>query len=116
MAREDLRSGDDVRDDVLSAPGPPEVRRDRKEHGGSTDRFDDDALAARTEQERVDAGLADYAPGSVPPATDDPVPVDLTATAAYREEKAQIDLEVDRGLIATEGERPDFPPSRYPDS
>ena len=70
MAREEQRSGDDVRDDVLSAPGPPDVRKDRRQHGGSIDRLDDDALAARTEQERVDAGLADYAPGSVPPATD----------------------------------------------
>jgi hypothetical protein len=42
-------------------------------HAGMPDRLDDDALAAATEQERVDAGLADYAPSQVPPATD-PLP------------------------------------------
>ncbi len=117
MAREELRSGDDVRDDVLSAPGPPDVRRDRREHGGAADRLDDDALAERTEQERVDAGLDDYDPAAVPPATDgDPLPVDVTETAQYQDEKAEIDRETDQGLLAGGGEKPDFPPSRYPDS
>lgn len=72
MESESPRSGDEVRDDVLAAPGPPDVHRDRREHGGAPERLDDDALAARTGQERVDAGLADYDPDSVPPATDDP--------------------------------------------
>jgi|SRR5215207_11255816 len=114
MAREDPRSGDDVRDDVLSAPGPPDVRRDRREHGGASDRLDDDELAERTDQERVDVGLADYAPESVPPATDDPVPMDLTETEEYQTEHAEVDTQVDRGLIASGEDRPDFPPSRYP--
>jgi hypothetical protein len=116
MARDDLRSGDEVRDDVLSAPGPPDVRRDRREHGGAPDRLDDDALAERTEQERVDTGLEDYDPNAVPPATDDPVPVDITETREYQDEKAEIDAEVDKGLLSSGGERPDFPPTRYPDS
>src|SRR5215207_8963638 len=116
MAREDPRSGDDVRDDVLSAPGPPDVRRDRREHGGAAERQDDDALAERTDQERVDAGVADYAPSSVPPATDDPVPMDLTETGQYQDERAEVDRQVERGLLPTEGERPDFPPSGYPDT
>jgi hypothetical protein len=116
MARDDLRSGDDVRDDVMSAPGPPEVRRDRREHGGAAERFDDDALAERTEQERVDAGLDDYDPDDVPAATDDPVPVDITETEQYQDEKAEIDVEVDKGLLSSGGERPEFPPSRYPDN
>jgi hypothetical protein len=116
MARDDLRSGDDVRDDVMSAPGPPEVRRDRREHGGAAERFDDDALAERTEQERVDAGLDDYDPEDVPAATDDPVPVDVTETEQYQDEKAEIDVEVDKGLLSSGGERPDFPPSHYPDN
>ncbi len=116
MAREEPRSGDDVRDDVLSAPGPPDVRRDRREHGGAADRLDDDALARRTEQERVDAGVADYDPDAVPPATDDPVPVDITETAEYQDEKAEIDRETNQGLLASGGQRPDFPPSSYPDS
>lgn len=116
MAAEELRGGEDVRDDVMSAPGPPDVRRDRREHGGAADRLDDDALADRTEQERVDAGLDDYDPAAVPPATDDPAPVDIRDTAEYREEKAEVDSEVDRGLLASGGERPDFPPTSYPDS
>ncbi len=115
-APEDRRSGEEVAADVLAAPGPPdqELHRDRREHGGAADRLDDDALAERTQQERVDAGLADYDPDAVPPATDDPVPVDLTETEVYREEVEQIDREVADGRLAT-GERPDFPPSSYPD-
>ena len=116
MARDDLPSGEDVRDDVMSAPGPPEVRRDRREHGGAPDRLDDDALAERTEQERVDAGVDDYDPDNVPPATDDAVPVDITETQEYQDERAEIDVEVDKGLLSSGGQRPDFPPSSYPDS
>ena len=116
MARDDRRSGEDVRDDVLSAPGPPEVWRDRHEHGGAADRLDDDRLAERTEQERVDAGVADYDPDTVPPATDDPVPVDITETDQYQQERAEIDVEVKKGLLSSGGERPDFPPSSYPDN
>jgi hypothetical protein len=108
------RSGEEILEDVLAAPGPPDVRRDRREHGGAAERLDDDALAARTEQERVDAGLADYAPDAVPPATDDPVPVDVTETDVYRQEAEEIDREVADGRLAT-GDRPDFPPSRYPE-
>ena len=39
-------------------------------HAGMPEKLDDEALAAATEQERVAAGLADYAPSQVPPATD----------------------------------------------
>jgi hypothetical protein len=116
MARDDLRSGEEIRDDVMSAPGEPEVRRDRREHGGAPLHPDDDALAARTEQERVDAGLDDFDPDAVPAATDDPVPVDITDTEQYRAEKEEIDVEVDRGDIPSGSERPDFPPSSYPQS
>ena len=42
------------------------------------------------------------------------MPVDLTETDVYRQEVEQIDREVAEGLLAT-GERPDFPPSRYPE-
>ena len=116
MARDDLSNGEEVRDDVMSAPGPPDVRRDRREHGGASERFDDDALAERTEAERVDAGLEAYNPDDVPAATDDPVPVDITETEQYQEERAEIDVEIDKGLLSSGGERPDFPPSRYPDN
>jgi hypothetical protein len=116
MARDDLSNGEEVLEDVMSAPGPPEVRRDRREHGGAPDRLDDDALAERTEQERVEAGIDDYDPDDVPPATDDPVPVDITETEQYQDERAEIDLEVDKGLLPSGGQRPDFPPSHYPDN
>jgi hypothetical protein len=114
-APDDPRSGEEVAADVLSAPGPPdlELRRDRREHGGAADRLDDDMLAERTQQERVAAGLADYDPDSVPPATDDPVPVDLTETEVYRREVEEVDREVADGQLPT-GQRPDFPPSSYP--
>ena len=44
--------------------------RDRHEHGGYTARPDDDLLQHRTEEERVQAGVDDYDPDDVPPATD----------------------------------------------
>jgi hypothetical protein len=49
-----------------------EGERDRRFHGGSPAHLDDDELARRTEAERVDAGLDDYDPNEVPPATDPP--------------------------------------------
>ena len=100
----------------MSAPGPPEVRRDRREHGGAAEQSTTTRCAERTEQERVDAGLAAYDPDDVPAATDDPVPVDITETEQYQDEKAEIDVEVDKGLLSSGGERPDFPPSHYPDN
>ena len=60
---------DDVMEPRDSAlPGP-----DRQGHAGMPERLDDDALERATQEERVDAGLADYAPDDVPPATD-PLP------------------------------------------
>ena len=58
-------------DEVRAAPDPADIRKDRREHGGMPLRPDDDELAARTEAERVDAGLEDYAPDLVPPATEE---------------------------------------------
>lgn len=116
MARDDLSNGEEVRDDVMSAPEGPDVRRDRREHGGAPERLDDDALAERTEDERVDAGLDAYNPDEVPAASDDPVPVDITETEQYQDEKREINREVDAGLLASGSERPDFPPTRYPDN
>ena len=49
-----------------------QFHRDRRVHGGEIDRLDDDKLARLTEEERVDAGLDDYDPDEVPPATDTP--------------------------------------------
>ncbi len=47
-----------------------QFHRNRREHGGAPDRLDDDQLARLTEEERVDAGLDDYDPDEVPPATE----------------------------------------------
>ena len=117
MARDDQPTGEDVVEDVMSAPGPPEVHRDRREHGGGgmPGHVDDDALAERTEQERVELGLDDYDPDDVPPATDDPVPTDITESEQYQEERIEIEVETNEGLLSSGGQRPDFPPSRYPD-
>lgn len=117
MARDDLPTGEDVVEDVMSAPGPLEVHRDRREHGGGgmPGHVDDDALAERTEQERVELGLDDYDPDDVPPATDDPVPTDITESEQYQEELTEIEVETDRGELPS-GQRPEFPPTRYPDN
>jgi hypothetical protein len=47
---------------------PEHSRRDPDR--GMPERPDEDALEQATERERVEAGVADYAPGEVPPATD----------------------------------------------
>jgi len=60
-------------DDVIEPEDDALPQRIAQGHAGMPDRLDDDALAAATEQERVDAGLEDYAPSQVPPATD-PLP------------------------------------------
>jgi cytochrome P450 len=94
-----------------------EFHRDRREHGGSPDRLDDDQLARLTEEERVDAGLAGYDPDEVPPATDEPpLPEDLPPTDQVLAEEAEIRREVDRGELRTIDEQHPFPPSHYEDS
>lgn len=98
-------------DDVGS--DDPVVHRDRREHGGAPAHPDDDDLARRTERERVAAGVDDYDPDDVPPATDvDPV-VDPTSTEEYAEEGGVLRRQESEGEIypLTEG-RP-FPPSHY---
>jgi hypothetical protein len=44
--------------------------RDRHEHGGAPSRLSEDQLARLTKEERVEAGLEDYDPDEVPPATE----------------------------------------------
>jgi hypothetical protein len=44
--------------------------RDRHFHGKEPPRLNDDELARRAEQERVEFGVDDYDPDDVPPATD----------------------------------------------
>jgi hypothetical protein len=55
---------DDVIDPTIPAP------KDRAEHAKFPDRNQDEYLAHRTEQERVAAGVEDYNPDGVPPATE----------------------------------------------
>jgi hypothetical protein len=54
-------------DDVL--PVTEEAVPDRHEHGKMPAHPNDDELARRTEQERVELGIDDYDPDDVPPAT-----------------------------------------------
>lgn len=60
-------------DDVIDPQDDALPHQIYQGHAGQPGRLDDDALAEATEQERVDAGIADYAPSEVPDATD-PLP------------------------------------------
>jgi hypothetical protein len=88
-------------------------RRDRREHGGAPEHLDDDQLAHLAEEERVDAGLDDYDPDEVPPATDAPASPDVTTTDEYLEERAEIERELDEGELRVRGQRDEFPPTHY---
>ena len=97
-----------------SADEPVEqFHRDRREHGGAPDRLDDDRLARLTEEERVEAGLDDYDPDEVPPATDEPPDFDITETTEFQEARAEIRREYDKDELQVEGERDPYPPTRY---
>ncbi|MCY1140524.1 hypothetical protein OWR29_21210 [Actinoplanes sp. Pm04-4] len=93
-----------------------EGHRDRRFHGGTPAHLDDDELARRTAEERADAGVTDYNPDDVPPATDDPVPFDPAA------DNDEQDIESVTARQESEGETtpltPDnpFPPTRYAES
>jgi hypothetical protein len=91
----------------------PEIRRDRREHGGAPTHPDDDALAERTEQERVAVGLDDYDPADVPAATDAGQAFDVTETEEYLEEGAVIDRQASEGELYPMTEKHPFPPTRY---
>lgn len=73
----------DPHDDAL----PPSSRRG---HAKVPDELDDEDFEAAEEQERVDAGLEDYAPSDVPPAAD-PAPPGTSEEA----ERAQRGLNED---------------------
>jgi hypothetical protein len=91
--------------------------RDRREHGGAPERLDDDQLARLTEEERVEAGVDDYDPDEVPPATDEPpLPQDIRQTDQYQEERAEQRREAELGELHGLDERHPFPPTRYEDS
>ncbi|MGH3218893.1 MAG: hypothetical protein ACRDPY_09330 [Streptosporangiaceae bacterium] len=88
--------------------------RDRRVHGGEIDRLDDDKLARLTEEERVAAGLDAYDPDEVPPATDTPpLTDDIRQTEAYKEERAEVVREEEKGELYPIDEEHPFPPTRY---
>jgi hypothetical protein len=67
----DMTTGrDDADDPDLPDEEEPDAafHRNRREHGGASQRLSDDQLARLTEEERVEAGLDDYDPDEVPPA------------------------------------------------
>jgi hypothetical protein len=90
-----------------------QFHRDRHEHGGMPEHPDDDRLARLTEEERVEAGIDDYDPDEVPPATDAPPEWDVTQTEEYQEERAEIRREFDKDELQIEGERNTLPPTHY---
>lgn len=93
MATSDEQRASGVDDVIIpqedALPGPT-----RTGHGKLPEDIDDDAFERAAEQERVAAGLADYAPSDVPPATD-PLPAEASEAA----DAAQ------RGLLEDEGNK-----------
>ena len=92
---------------------PEDFRRNRREHPGKLERLDDDQLARLAEEERVEAGIDDYDPDEVPPATDAPPEYDVREGEEYQEARAEILREHDKGELETKGEPDRFPPTRY---
>jgi hypothetical protein len=90
-----------------------QFHRNRREHGGEIDRLDEDQLARLTEEERVDAGVDDYDPDEVPPATDAPPQPDLAQSEEYQEARAEIRHEEDEGELYPITERHPYPPTEY---
>ncbi len=90
-----------------------QFHRDRHQHGGMPAHIDDDRLARLTEEERVAAGIDDYDPDEVPPATDAPPRWDVTQTEEYQEEGAEIRREFDQDELEIEGQRDPLPPTHY---
>ncbi len=88
-------------------------RRDPHEHGGIPEHIDDDRLERLTEEERIAAGIADFDPDEVPPATDTPQKFDVTETDEYQEARAEIRRQFDEDELQIENEREQFPPTRY---
>jgi len=97
------------------SPDQPQEQfhRDRREHGGAPDRLDTDHLARLAEEERVEAGVDDYDPDEVPPATDAPPRPDVTQTEEFQEARAEIQRELDEGELRVRGQRDPYPPSHY---
>jgi hypothetical protein len=88
MAHRPERDNDLPDDDLPVEPPelPAAFHRDRRQHGGASQRLNDDQLAELTEEERVEAGLDPYDPDEVPDATDDDDEADRDAFAHRRED------------------------------
>ncbi|WP_026541658.1 hypothetical protein [Paenarthrobacter nicotinovorans] len=93
--REENTAGEAIEDVIVpqddALPNP-----DRSGHGKMPEDVDDDTYQRAAEQERVAAGLADYAPSDVPDATD-PLPP---------ESSDEADL-AQRGLLDTPDDTPE---------
>jgi hypothetical protein len=98
-----------------SDDSPAEFHRERREHGGASQRLDDDRLAELAEDERVDAGLDAYNPDEVPAATDSAPVTDPRNDEVYEEERAEVFREIDKGEIHDPTKENPFPPTRYED-
>jgi hypothetical protein len=92
---------------------PERFRRHRREHAGEIDRLDDDQLARLTEEERVAAGVDDYDPDEVPPATDTPPVTDPSQSGERQEARAEVIREYEKGELRPVDEEHPFPPTRY---
>jgi hypothetical protein len=90
-----------------------EFHRNRRDHPGKLERLDDDQLARLAEEERVEAGLDDFDPDEVPPATDAPPKPDIRESDTYQEARAEIRREYDKDELTVEGERDPYPPTHY---
>jgi hypothetical protein len=92
---------------------PERFHQDRREHGGEIDRLDDDQLARLTEEERVAAGVDDYDPDEVPPATDTPTVADPSQSTERQQARAEFIREYEKGELHPIDEEHPFPPTRY---
>jgi hypothetical protein len=89
----------------------PELR-DRREHGGAG-RPDDEELARRTEEERVDSGVDAFDPDSVPPATDEEPEYDPALDEELQEERGVARRQQSEGELYPLDEDHPFPPTGY---
>src|ERR1700761_3387807 len=95
---------------------PAEFHRDRREHGGASQRLSDDQLGELAEEERVEAGIDAYDPDEVPPATDTPPdPEDPRLDEVYEEERAELFRQIDKDEFRQPTKENPFPPTRYED-
>jgi hypothetical protein len=115
MSEQDSSQSEQDPDEAAEFVGEFDERfhRRRREHAGEIDRLDDDQLARLTEEERVAAGVDDYDPDEVPPATDTPPQTDVTQSEEYQEARAEFVREYEKGELHPIDEDHPFPPTRY---